>query len=99
MESESIRKRKIPFLCFECFGLLKGRLDRTDKWTVAKISFPYYHIYDNLYFWELLAGNSKGTKQVLQSVARIIRNRIWRVTSQRRSTWLEVLALLIVYLD
>ena len=50
MESESIRKGKIPFFCFECIGLLKGRLDRTDKWTVAKISFPYYHIYDNLYF-------------------------------------------------
>ena len=62
MESESIRKRKIPFLCFEYFGLLKGRLDRTDKWTVAKISFPYYYIYDNLYFWELFAGNPKGTK-------------------------------------
>ena len=36
MESESIRKGKIPFFCLECIGLLKGRLDRTDKWTVAK---------------------------------------------------------------
>ena len=62
MESESNRKGKIPFFCLECIGLLKGRLDRTDKWTVAQIPFPYYYIYDNLYFWELFAGNSKGTK-------------------------------------
>ena len=49
MESESIRKKKIPFSCFDCIGLLRGRLDRTDKWTVAQIPFPYYHIYDNLH--------------------------------------------------
>ena len=62
MESESIRKKKIPFSCFDCIGLLRGRLDRTDKWTVAQIPFPYFHIYDNLYIWELLVGNFKGTK-------------------------------------
>ena len=49
MESESTRKIKIPF-CFECIVLLKRRLDRIDKWTVAKLWFSYYQIYDNLYF-------------------------------------------------
>ena len=39
MESESIRKMKIPFFCFECIVLLKRRLDRIaiDKWTVVKL--------------------------------------------------------------
>ena len=36
---------------------------------------------------------------MLQSVARIIRDRIWRVNVKRRSKWLEVLALLRVYRD
>ena len=62
MENESIRKMKIPFFCFECIVVLKRRLDRIDKWTVAKLWFSYYQIYDNLYFWELLERNSKGTK-------------------------------------
>ena len=50
MESESIRKGKIPFSCFACIELLKRRLDRTDKKTVVKISLTYNHIYDNLNF-------------------------------------------------
>ena len=33
------------------------------------------------------------------SYTRILRNRIWSVASQRRSTWFEVLALLIAYRD
>ena len=39
MESESIRKMKIPFFCFEYIVLLKRRLDRIaiDKWTVVKL--------------------------------------------------------------
>ena len=36
---------------------------------------------------------------MLQSVARIIRDRIWRVSGKRRSNWLEVLVLLRVYRD
>ena len=36
---------------------------------------------------------------MLQSVARIIRDRIWRVNGKRMSNWLEVLALLSVYRD
>ena len=37
--------------------------------------------------------------EIFVPFARIIRNRIWRVTSQRRSTGFEVLALWIVHRD
>ena len=45
-----------PIYLSECFpkvtvlnlGIPKS-LWYTDKWTVAKIPFSYYHIYDNLY--------------------------------------------------
>ena len=52
MESESIRKMKIPFFCFECIVLLKRRLDRIaiDKWTVVKLLVSLLQIYDNLNF-------------------------------------------------
>ena len=80
------------FLDYRCLKEWEGKAS-------AKGNFPSLVSNASDYWRGVWTEQIRGPSENFVPFARITGNRIWRVISQRRSTWLEVLALLIVYHD